>query len=119
MSMPVKKAHTNAQAGTVRTDYALSLNTFARITRVPEATLAAWEAGGSLDDSALAGIHRIGRLLSRLARVMQKTFISTWLVKANDSCKEVGARAPVVLLENGDYRAVEDMVFYLESGVPG
>ncbi len=122
MSTKVRKEGEKESAQTtetLRTDYELSLPIFARMTGVPEATLASWEEGtDQLDSAALARIERIAGILHGLTRVMHLSFIPTWLEQPNDACKELGARAPLDLIERGDYAEVEGMVFYLESGAP-
>ena len=104
----------------IRADAGLSLPTFARMTGVPEEALARWQEGNEqLDPVALSRLERVCCILQGLARVMRVSFIATWLEQPNDACKEIGTRTPLALLERGDYAEVEDMIFYLESGVPG
>src|SRR5438045_2598250 len=76
---------------TARTDFGLSLATFARLTGVPQNTLAKWESDKTvrLDNPALSRICRVVGILEGLARVMQRTFIPTWIGQPNDACKEV------------------------------
>jgi transcriptional regulator with XRE-family HTH domain len=106
-------------ATTLRADYGLSRASFARMIGVSEVALRRWEEGtGQPDGAAVERFERVGRVLGGLARVMRKPFIPTWLEQPNDACKEVGAGTPLDLLERGDFAAVEDMIFYLESGVP-
>ena len=49
---------------------------------------------------------------------MRKSYLPTWLEKPNEACAELGANAPVDLMERGDYDAIEDMIFFFGSGVP-
>jgi hypothetical protein len=86
---------------------------------VSEAALRRWEEGsGPPDDAAVELFERVKRILNGMARVMRKSFIPTWLEQPNDTCMEVGSTTPLDLLGRGDFAAVEDMIFYLESGVP-
>ena len=109
-----------ALAPILRTDYGLSRATFARLVGVSEALVKRWEEGSETPDAPLLKrIDRVGRILSRLAGVMRKSFIPTWLARPNDVCRELGARTPLDLLERGKYQEVESMLYYLESGLPG
>jgi hypothetical protein len=86
---------------------------------ISEAALKSWEEGtGWPDPATIERGERARRVLSGLARVMRKSFIPTWLEQPNDACKEVGAATPLDLLQRGNFREVEDMIFYLESSVP-
>lgn len=101
----------------LRDDYGVNRATFARMLGVAEATLAEWEESRP-DAPGLRKIKQVEGILKGLARVMQKDFIATWLQSPNDACAELGSRTPVDLMERGDYEALEDMIFYFESGVP-
>jgi transcriptional regulator with XRE-family HTH domain len=115
-----QSASPQAPPRTLRTDFDLSLATFAKITGVAPKDLARWEQGKAvrLDDEASGRVDRVARILEGLARVMRRTFIPTWMAQPNDACKEMGARTPLELFERGDYETLEDMVWYLESGTP-
>jgi DNA-binding transcriptional regulator YiaG len=107
-------------AETVRADFGLAVSTFAKMVHVPAAVLGGWEKGlVSLDADAEQRIGRVAAILEGLAQVIRRTYVAIWLVQPNDACKEIGAHAPLDLFKCGDYEAVEDMVFYLESGSPG
>jgi hypothetical protein len=87
---------------------------------ITQTALAAWEQDGDgrLDGAAYGRLGRVARILEGLGRVMRRAFIPTWIVQPNDACKEIGARTPLDLFARGDYEALEDMVWYLESGTP-
>jgi hypothetical protein len=103
----------------VRADFGLSLTAFAKMTGVPAATLAKWEGGtASLGTDARRRIDRVAAILKRLARVMRRSFVPTWIEQPNKVCTELGVRTPLDLFERRDYQALEDMVFSMESGTP-
>jgi transcriptional regulator with XRE-family HTH domain len=116
----VDKRPAPAIATALRTDYGLRRATFARLVGVPQTVVKKWEEGSAAPDATtLKRIDRVGRILNRLAGVMRKSFIPTWLEQPNGVCKELGVRTPLDLLARCDYQEVESMVYYLESGVPG
>jgi hypothetical protein len=116
---PDTKPRTKAAARSVRTDFGLALPMFAKMVHVPAAVLASWEGDdGLLDAEAEDRVAEVGTILAGLARVMRRQFIPTWLARPNDACKEIGVRTPLDLFKRGKYKAVEDMVFYMESGSP-
>jgi DNA-binding transcriptional regulator YiaG len=77
---------------TVRTDFDLSLATFAKMTGLTQKALAKWEQDKAvrLDVEAASRVGRVARILNGLARVMQPAFIPTWIEQPNDACKEIG-----------------------------
>src|SRR4051794_1902670 len=104
----------------LRADYGLSLPLFATMAGAPSSALQKWEEGrGELESGTLERLDRVGRILGRLARVMRRSFIPTWLEQPNDACKELGVRAPLDLLARWNYEEIEGLIFSQESGVPG
>jgi DNA-binding transcriptional regulator YiaG len=61
---------------TIRTDFGLSLATFARMTGLTQKALAEWEQDRAirLDGEAAGRIGRVARILEGLARVMRRPF---------------------------------------------
>ncbi len=107
-------------ARSLRTDFGLSVATFSKMVGVPVKALSAWEANQVvLKGAAAARVKRVASILARLAGIMRRSFIPTWLEQPNNACKEVGVRMPLDLLEKGDYETIEDMIWYVESGTPG
>ena len=49
---------------------------------------------------------------------LRAEFIPHWLETPNPACAELDARAPVDLMARGEYQAIENMIFFFESGVP-
>lgn len=116
---PGAKPRNKGVARTMRADFGLTLPMFSRMVHVPTAVLATWEdEDGVLDAEAELRVAQVGAILAGLARIMRRQFIPIWLTRPNDACKEIGVRAPVDLFKRGNYKAVEDMIFYMESGSP-
>ncbi len=70
------------------------------------------------DETVRDRFDRLKAILQKAAGVMQLDYIPTWVENPSPACAEIGARAPVDLMERGDYEAVEDLLFFLGSGVP-
>jgi transcriptional regulator with XRE-family HTH domain len=105
--------------GAVREQYGLSRATFARMLGVSDAMLARLERGDEpLDKAALARVERIRKVLEKAAEVMRREYIPNWVKEPSAACKEIGASAPIDLLAKGDFDSVEDLLFFLGSGVP-
>jgi hypothetical protein len=119
VKQPGPKRRIKTAARNVRAAMGLDLPTFAKMVHVPVPVLANWEGkDGTLDTEAEDRVTQVGVILAGLARVMRRQFIPTWLARPNDACKEIGVRTPLDLFKRGNYKAVEDMVFYMESGSP-
>ncbi len=120
-----RKAHKVVQDRFVRRsarqDFNLSLQTFSKMTGIPEPLLATWESSDRYDFTGrkLDRLDRTVRILDRMAKVVKRSYIPTWVEKPNDACKELGCVRPLDLFESGAYAALETMVYYLESGAPG
>jgi transcriptional regulator with XRE-family HTH domain len=99
-----------------RDRYRLDGATLARILGVSELTMAKLQKGsGSPDAAAAAKMKRLEGIFAGLARVMKKSFIPTWLTSPNDACER---RSPADLLAQGDFEAIEDIIYFLEAGEP-
>src|SRR5947209_8284495 len=106
---------------TIRADFGLSPAAFAKMTGLSRNTLAKWEQDPTvrLDDEAVGRVARVAHILKGLARVMRRAFIPTWIGQPNAACREIGVTRPLDLYGNRDYETLEDMIWYLESGMPG
>jgi transcriptional regulator with XRE-family HTH domain len=103
----------------LRTECGLSRAALLRLLGVSTATLTRWERGeGQPDPSVLVRAARLEGLLRRLTGVMRREFLPTWLETPNEACKEAGGKTPLDLLEREAYEQIEDMIFYVESGIP-
>jgi hypothetical protein len=84
-----------------------------------DAALTRLERGDEpLDMAGLARVERIRKVLEKAAEVMRREYIPTWVEKPSAACAEIGASAPLDLMEKGDFEAIEDLLFFLGSGVP-
>jgi DNA-binding transcriptional regulator YiaG len=101
----------------VRRRYGLGPKLFARMLGVSEATLAKWTAGSPLGTANLARVVCVARILRKLERSLRRDYIATWLEQPSQACADLGAKAPADLFAHKDYEAVEDMIFFLGSGV--
>jgi hypothetical protein len=52
-----------------------------------------------------------------LERSVRRDYIATWLEQPSEACADLGVKAPADLFARKDYEAVEDMIFFLGSGV--
>lgn len=102
----------------LRKQYDLSARLLARLFGVSEATLRSWEKHGPSNKEEHARVRRVKKILAAAAETMRPSYIASWLTRANPACAELGAAAPVDLMERGDYDAAEDLLFLLGSGLP-
>ena len=105
--------------GLIRRTYGLSQATFARALGLSQAAFERWEEGEApVDLQVLSQLGRVKAILEKAARTMRRDYVPTWVEKPSPACEELGARAPIDLMERGDYDAVDDLLFFLGSGVP-
>jgi hypothetical protein len=48
---------------------------------------------------------------------MRGSYIAIWLSQPSEACADLGVKTPADLFARGDYQAVEEMIFFLGSGV--
>lgn len=118
-SAPAARDKAPLDVAALRQSYGISRGMFARLLDVPEGTLARWEEGaGPPDRNGLPRLRQVQRILERAAGAMRPAYIPTWLETRSAACAEVGAHAPIDLMQRGDYDEVETLLFLLGSGVP-
>ena len=103
--------------GALRHRYQLSRELFAHMLGVTEATLAKWESGAPLGPANRIKVQRVRGLLHQLEQAMRRSYIATWLRQSSAACADLGVQTPADLFARGDYRAIEDMIFFLGAGV--
>jgi transcriptional regulator with XRE-family HTH domain len=114
---PRRKAIPNLDK--VRASYGLKPAVFARMLGISPSALARLEKGEAPSDaSILARFGKVKAILKRAAGTMRREYLPTWIEKPSEACSELGANAPIDLMERGDYDAVTDLLFFLGSGVP-
>ena len=116
---PARPSKTVLELERLRDTYGLSRRALARSLGITGASLAAWESGKRQPGAEeLANVRRLKAVLKRAAGVMRTSYIPAWLEKPSEACAELGAATPLDLLARGDFQAVEDLLYYLGSGVP-
>jgi DNA-binding transcriptional regulator YiaG len=101
----------------LRQRYHLSRNVLAYMVGVKEATLTKWENGATIGAVNLSKINRVQGLLRKLEQSMRRSYIATWLSQPSEACADLGVNIPADLFARGDYEAIEEMIFFLGSGV--
>jgi DNA-binding transcriptional regulator YiaG len=110
-------AHGPTYLEMVRRRYGLSRKLFACMLGVSEATWAKWKAGSQLSSANLGRVLRVARILRKLERSVRRDYIATWLEQPSKACADLGVSTPADLFARRDYDAIEDMIFFLGSGV--
>jgi DNA-binding transcriptional regulator YiaG len=100
----------------IRNSLGLNRKLFARLTGYSERAIAQWESGTKLSGASVQKMTEMRRLQRALTKVMQPDFVSQWLQSPNES---FGGLKPLEVVERGEIDRVWQMVFELESGVPG
>jgi DNA-binding XRE family transcriptional regulator len=89
---------------------------FGRVVNVSTRTIATVEQ----DEADVAKLQRpyaeVARLYEALGEVVESDSIGPWFVTPNDA---FGGLKPVELIERGEIDRLWDMVYRLQSGVPG
>lgn len=93
--------------------HGLGLAALSRASGIPEEVLVGWPRKATA--ARRERLLRIQGILDGLARVMRKDFIATWLQRPNQAAKGC---SPLRLLEQGNYAAVQEMVYRFEAGEP-
>ena len=115
---PARRGKTVLNLEKLGNDYDLSRRVLARALGVTEAALQDWEKGaGSPGIQERAKVRKLERILRRAAGALRRSYLPTWLETPSEACAELGAATPLALLGKGDYEAVEDLLYYLGSGV--
>lgn len=110
---PRRPARRAGDAPTLREEFGLTRKTLARMTGLSERTLASWEAGAKLSDSAGRTVTSVERLLRALAEVVHTAAIADWMETPNEA---FGQLKPVEVLERGEADRIWRMVYFLGSG---
>jgi hypothetical protein len=101
----------------VRAKLRLPRKTFSRMTGFSERAIAGWESGKApISEPGLRRIREIERFQERLAQVVDAEAIPAWLETPNPAFDDL---KPLEVIERGEIDRLWNMLFYLESGVPG
>jgi hypothetical protein len=116
-TLPDRKAVLDTAA--LSHSYGLSRTTLARMLGLSEGELALREKEQAAAGAAVRErFRRVERILQKAAAAMRREYVPTWIDQPSPACAEFGARAPIDLMERGDYDTVENLLFFLGSGVP-
>ncbi len=97
----------------LRSQFGLTRRLLSRLTGLSERTLATWEAGGKVGESALRAVTGAERLLQALAEVVRREAIASWLERPSDGFDGL---KPVEVIERGHADRIWKMIYYLGSG---
>jgi DNA-binding transcriptional regulator YiaG len=100
----------------LRQKLGLSRKVFSRLTGFSERAIANWEAGGTPDEPGMRRIRETERFQAKLAEVVRPEDIPQWLDTPNDAFDGL---KPLEVIERGEIDRLWNMIYYLESGVPG
>lgn len=118
-SLPKRKA-TDPKAASaveeVRRKLGLTRKVFSRLTGYSERAIASWEAGGKPDEPGLRRIRETERFQAKLAEVVRPEDIPQWLDTPNDAFDGL---KPLEVIERGEIDRLWNMIYDLESGIPG
>jgi hypothetical protein len=97
----------------LRDEFGLTPNTLSRLTGLSERTLATWEAGGTIGESARRTLKSVERLLLEMVLIVRKRAIADWLDTPNEG---FAGLKPIEVIERGETDRIWRMIFYLGSG---
>ena len=98
----------------IRSNLGVSRKIFSRLIGFSERSIADWEAGKRLAPGSQARMREIVRLHGALAKVMDPSFVGTWLETPNEAFDQL---KPLEVIERGEMDRIWRMIFFLESGV--
>ena len=104
------------QVRTLRERIGVGRKVFARLVAMSERSVAAFEAGKDLSETAGRRIAEIARLQDALSRVVDGDPVAAWLQEPNAAFDGL---KPLEAIERGQIDRIWRMIYYLESGVPG
>ncbi|MGA2619691.1 MAG: hypothetical protein ABSF26_18930 [Thermoguttaceae bacterium] len=109
--MPAK---TTMNVREIRSSLGVSRKIFSRLIGFSERSIADWESGRRLAPGSQARMREIMRLHRALAKVMDPSFVGTWLEAPSDAFDGL---KPLEVIERGEMDRIWRMIFFLESGV--
>jgi DNA-binding transcriptional regulator YiaG len=109
-------AASRLEIGSVRRAFGLSRRIFSRLSGYSERAIADWESGKPYGDATRQRMVELLRLQKALARVMKDDIMGQWLQTPNDAFNGL---KPLEVIERGEVDRIWQMIYLLESGVPG
>jgi DNA-binding transcriptional regulator YiaG len=101
---------------TVRGRLGLSRKLFSRLAGFSERAIADWESGKTVSEPGLRRMKEIDRFRDRLSEVVAADVIPSWLDTPNEAFEGL---KPLEVIERGEIDRLWNMIFYLDSGLPG
>ena len=90
--------------------------TFGKIVNVAERTIADVESGGESINKLKRPYNEVYKLCEALSEVVDPACLGEWFQTPNDSFDGL---TPIELIEQGDIDQLWNMVFELQTGMPG
>ncbi|OYP30405.1 hypothetical protein CGZ80_22380 [Rhodopirellula sp. MGV] len=105
-----------ARALELRYQLGMARPVFGRIVNVAERTIAKVESGGEAADKLLRPYNEVYRLWAALCELVEPESLGQWFQLPNESFDGL---KPIEVIERGEIDRLWDMVFELQSGMPG
>lgn len=103
------------EVASIRKDFGLTRDKFARLLGYSVRSIAAWESGTVVKSAAAQRIREMNRLASALARIMKPSLIPVWLETPNEGFDGL---KPIEVVERGELDRLWRMIYMVESGTP-
>ncbi|MCY2924502.1 MAG: helix-turn-helix domain-containing protein, partial [Planctomycetota bacterium] len=100
----------------LRRKMGMTQRVFARVVSVSERSLAKLEKGQPPSEATGRHLAEIARLYKALCQVVKPEALRPWFQRPNPS---FGGLKPIEVIERGQIDRLWEMVYRLESGVPG
>ena len=110
----VKMTRGGIKVADVRKELGLSQEELARVTGYSTRSIAGWESGQMLSDSARQKLTETDRLRAALAEIMPANTLGDWLRSPNDAFE---GQTPLQVIERGEADRLWRMIFQIDAGV--
>jgi DNA-binding transcriptional regulator YiaG len=99
----------------LREKIGLKQNEFAKLANISVRSLASFEKGQALSDSALRKFRETQRLIQALSEVIQVNSLKNWLLTPNPAFEDY---KPLEIIVRGEVDRIWAMIYFLRSGDP-
>jgi DNA-binding transcriptional regulator YiaG len=100
--------------GVIRQNFGVSQEELARVTGYSTRSIAGWEAGQTLSDSARQKLTETERLRAALSQLMPKQDLGEWLRTPNEAFE---GQSPIQVIERGESDRLWRMIFQIDANV--
>jgi len=100
--------------GVIRQKFGVSQEELARVTGYSTRSIAGWESGQKLSDSARQKLTETERLRTALSQIMPGEHLGEWLRNPNPAFE---GQAPLQVIERGESDRLWQMIFQLDANV--